>query len=349
MRLSTCGLLVTLACGMGLCWPPRVAIAQQPGTVYRIGFLSAMAPPAPAQSAGHKQAPLLHPFWHAMRQLGWREGQNIVLEARWADLQFERLPALATELVQVPVDLIMADASVETEAAKQATRTTPIVMAHSLDAVKTGLMASLTHPGVNVTGVTAMGLATEKQQLELLKELVPGNARIALLWCPTGSGADPSGQLGEQDWKGLHFIASTLGLELQRLEVRGPDDYAQAFAAARSARAAAVFVRQCYCDKLAGVNFQRLVDMAATSRLPAIYNSREFVQAGGLMSYGPSGPDGFRHAATYVDKILKGAKPADRPVEQVTKFELVLNLTTAQALAITIPPALLTRADEVIQ
>src|SRR5262249_48576421 len=139
MRLSTLGLLVALALGLGLCWPPRVTTAQQPGQVYRIGFLSAMAPPAPAQPAGPPRSPLLRPFWHEMRKWGWREGQNIVMEARWADRQFERLPTLATELVQVPVDLIVAEASLETEAAKQATRTIPIVMAHSLDAVKAGL------------------------------------------------------------------------------------------------------------------------------------------------------------------------------------------------------------------
>jgi putative ABC transport system substrate-binding protein len=249
----------------------------------------------------------------------------------------------------LPVDLIIAEASLETEAAKQATSTIPIVMAHSLDAVKTGLVASLSHPGANVTGLTALGLATEKQRLELLKELAPGNARIALLWCPTGPGADPSGQLGEQDWKSIHLIASTLGLELQRLELGGPEDYERAFATASRERAAAVFVRQCYFEKLAGSNLQRLVAIAAQYRLPVIYNSREFVQAGGLMSYGPSWPDGFRQAATYIDRILKGAKPADMAVAQVTKFDLVINLKTAQALGITMPPALLKRADEVIR
>src|SRR5262245_50295737 len=349
MRLSPLGLVVTLACGIGLCWTPLMAIAQQPGKVYRIGFLSAMSPPAPAQPDGPPRSPLLQPFWEEMRKLGWIEGQNLVLEARWADRRFERLPALATELVQLPVDLILAEASLETEAAKQATSTIPIVMAHSLDAVKTGLVASLAHPGANVTGMTALGLATEKQRLELLKELVPGNPRIALLWCPTGPGADSSGQLGEQDWRNIHLIASTLGLQLQRLELRGPDDYERAFATASSERAAAVFVRQCYFEKQSGVNLQRLVDMAAKYRLPTIYNSREFVQAGGLMSYGPSWPDGFHQAATYVDRILKGAKPADLLVEQATKFDLVINLTTAQALGLTIPPALLKRADEVIR
>jgi putative ABC transport system substrate-binding protein len=261
MRLSTLGLLVTLACGLGLCWPPRAATAQQPGKVYRIGFLSAMAPPAPAQPAGQPQSPLLQPFWHEMRQLGWIEGQNIVMEARWADRRFERLPALATELVQLPVDLILAEASLETEAAKQATSTIPIVIAHSVDAVKAGLVASLAQPGANVTGMTALGLATEKKRLELLKEMAPGNPRIALPWCPTGPGADASGQLGERDWKDIQFIADTLGLQLQRLELRGADDFEKAFAAASSEHAGAVFVSQCYFEKIAGTGLQRLLGL----------------------------------------------------------------------------------------
>src|SRR5215470_17251810 len=176
MRLRPLGLLVTLALGLGLFWPPRVATAQQPDKVYHIGFLSLLSPPAP--SDGQQRALVFQPFWQEMRKLGWIEGQNIVMEERWADMRFERLAALATELVQLPVDLILAEASVETDAAKQATGTIPIVMAHSLDAVKTGLVASLSHPGANVTGMTALGLATEKQRLELPKETVPGNARI---------------------------------------------------------------------------------------------------------------------------------------------------------------------------
>ena len=199
MRFRTLGLLVILACGLGLFCTPLVATAQQPGKVYRIGFLSFWSPPSLAQPEGQQRSPFLQPFWQEMRQLGWMEGQNIVMEARWADTRFERLPALATELVQLPVDLILAEASIETEAAKQATSTIPIVMAHSQDAVKTGLVASLAHPGANVTGMTALGLATEEKRLDLLKEMAPGNAPIAVLWCPTGPGADASDQLGERD------------------------------------------------------------------------------------------------------------------------------------------------------
>ena len=186
MRLSTLGLLVTLACGFGLWWPPRVTTAQQPGKLYRIGFLSVWSLPAPATPDEHQRPPFFQPFWEAMRQLGWREGQNIVMEERWADTQVERLPALATELVQMQVDLILAAATVETEAAKQATQTIPIVMVNSLDAVNTGLVASLSQPGANVTGITALAWDTWAKRLQLLNETVPGSAPIAILWCTVG-------------------------------------------------------------------------------------------------------------------------------------------------------------------
>jgi len=349
MRLSTLGLLVTLACGFGLWWPPRVTTAQQPGKLYRIGFLSVWSLPAPATPDEHQRPPFFQPFWEAMRQLGWREGQNIVMEERWADTQVERLPALATELVQMQVDLILAAATVETEAAKQATQTIPIVMVNSLDAVNTGLVASLSQPGANVTGMTALAWDTWAKRLKLLNETVPGSAPIAILWCTVGPTAGSHGQSSEQNWANMQFIAGTVGVPLQRLEVREPDDYERAFAAASRAGAKAMFVRPCYLEKQAGVNVQRLVDMAATHRLPTIYNSREFVQAGGLMSYGPSWPDGLRTAATYVDQILKGASPANLTVGQSTKFELVLNLKTAQALGLTLPPPILSQADDVIR
>src|SRR5215470_17558631 len=181
MQLRTIGLLVILACGLGLFCTPLVATAQQPGKVYRIGFLSLLSPPAPSQLAGQQQSLFFQPFWQEMRKLGWMEGQNVVMEERWADLQFERLPALATELAQLQVDLIVATASLETVAAKQATSTIPIVMVNSLDAVKTGLVASLSHPGANVTGRTAVGWDREPMRLRLLKEAVPGISRIAVL------------------------------------------------------------------------------------------------------------------------------------------------------------------------
>src|SRR5215467_12812465 len=346
MRLRTLGLLVILACGLGLFCTPLVATAQQPGKVYRIGFLSLLSPPAPSQPEGQQRAPFLQPFWQEMRKLGWLEGQNIVMEARWADLQFERMPALATELVERKVDLIVAAASLETVAAKQATSTIPIVMVNSLDAVKTGLVANLSHPSANVTGRTAVGWDREPMRLKLLKEAVPGISRIAVLWCTPVPGADAPGGL---EWNDMQFAGDALGVHLQRLEVREPDDYERAYAAALNEHAEALFVRQCYLKKIDWRNLQRVVDFTAQHRLPAIYDSSEFVHAGGLMAYEPSWPEGLRQAATYVDQILKGAKPADLLVEQPTKFQLVINLKAAQALGITIPPALLKKADEVIR
>src|SRR5262245_44741123 len=221
MRLRPLGLLVTLALGLGLFWSPRVATAQQPGKVYHIGFLSLLSPPSP--SDGQQRALLFQPFWQEMRKLGWIEGQNIVMEERWADLQFERMPALATELVERKVDLIVAAASLATVAAKQATSTIPIVMVNSLDAVKTGLVASLAHPGANVTGRTAVGWDREPMRLKLLKEAVPGISHIAVLWCTPVPRADAPVQPGGLEWKDMQFAAGELGVELQRLEVAEPD------------------------------------------------------------------------------------------------------------------------------
>jgi putative ABC transport system substrate-binding protein len=332
MRLSTIGLLVTFACGIGLFWTPLVATAQQPGKVYRIGFLSAYSPPLPSAPTPDWDA-----FWQGMRELGWIEGQNMVMERRWAEGQFERLPALATELDQLKVDLIVAVGSLEIIAAKKATRTIPIVMWGPFDAVESGLVASLAHPGENVTGMTTMNSDLNTKRLELLQETVPGSARIAFLKCKN---------LRMPGWEGLQGTARALGVQLQLLEVREPDDFEGAFAAAISERAEAMVVNQCYFNIL---NMQRVVDLAAQYRLPAIYGLRNWVQAGGLMSYGPNRSALARHVATYVDKILKGAKAADLPVEQPTQFDLVINLKTAQALGLTIPPTLLFQADEVIR
>jgi putative ABC transport system substrate-binding protein len=346
MWLRPLGLLVILACGLGVFCTQRVATAQQPGKVYHIGFLSLLSPPAASKPDDQQRLLYFQPFWQEMRKLGWREGQNIVMEERWADMQFERLPALATELAELKVDLIVAAASLETVAAKQATSTIPIVMVNSLDAVKTGLVASLAHPGANITGRTAVGWDREPMRLKLLKEAVPGISRIAVLWCTAVPGADAPGGL---EWKDMQFAADELGVHLQRLEVREPDDYEKGYAAALNEHAEALFVRQCYLDKIDWRNVQRVADFTAQHRLPAIYDSSEFVHAGGLLAYEPSWPEGLRQAATYVDQILKGAKPADMVVQQPTKFQLVINLKVAQALGITIPPALLKKADEVIR
>src|SRR5215475_7700950 len=217
MRLRTIGLLVILACGLGLFCTPLVATAQQPGKVYRIGFLSLLSPPAPSQPDGQQQALLFQLFWQEMRKLGWMEGQNIVMEERWADMQFERMPALATELVERKVDLIVTAASLATVAAKQATSTIPIVMVNSLDAVQTGLVASLSHPGANVTGTTALGMDTWEKRLEVLKETVPGSAPIAVLWCPAGPAADAPGQPSARNVQDMRLIAERLGVTLQGL------------------------------------------------------------------------------------------------------------------------------------
>jgi putative ABC transport system substrate-binding protein len=332
MRRSIIGVVIILA--LGILSVPFSADAQQRGKVYRIGFLTAFSLSLPFPSAFK---PALDAFWQQLRALGWVEGQNIVVEYRWAEGRFERLPALATELVQLKVDLILVWDGLATVAAKQATRTIPIVMAFSLDAVELGFVASLAHPGTNVTGLTAMTSDLNQKRLEILKETVPGSSRMTALECKG---------IGGQGWAAMQGTARALGIQLHRLDVREPDDYEGAFAAAISERAEAMVALQYYFNVF---NLQRVVDLAAKYRLPAIYNMGEWVHAGGLMSYGPSFLDMFRRAATYVDKLLKGAKPADLPVEQPTKFELVINLKTAKALGITMPPSLLLLADEVIR
>jgi ABC-type uncharacterized transport system substrate-binding protein len=331
MRRSIIGVVIILA--LGILSVPCSSDAQQRGKVYRIGFLTAFSLSLPFPSAFK---PALDAFWQQLRELGWVEGQNIVVEYRWAEGRFERLPALATELVQLKMDLILVWDGLATVAAKQATSTIPIVMAFSPDAVELGFVASLAHPGTNVTGLTAMIAELNQKRLEILKETVPGSSRMTVLECKGIGGG----------WAAMQATARALGIQLHRLGVREPDDYERAFAAASSERAEAMVVLQCYFNVF---NFQRVVDLAAKYRLPAIYTMGEWVHAGGLMSYGPSFLDMFRRAATYVDKLLKGAKPVDLPVEQPTKFELVINLKTAKALGLTMPPSLLLLADEVIQ
>jgi ABC-type uncharacterized transport system substrate-binding protein len=330
MRYSAVGGIVTLI--LGLLVALLTADAQQPGKVYRIGILSGSSPSAPmsSQIAANARQQRLH-------ELGWIEGQNIVVERRWAELRFERLPALATELVQLKVDLILAGDGASISAAKQATSTIPIVMTFSFDAVELGYVASLAHPGGNVTGLTTMTSDLNQKRLEILKETVPGSARMTALACKG---------MGGQGWEEMQVTARALGVQLQRLEVREPDDYEGAFTAAISERAEAMVVFTCFFN---ASNLQRVVDLAAKYRLPAIYTTKVWVDAGGLMSYGPNQPDLGRRAATYVDKILKGAKPADLPVEQPMKFDLVINLKTAKALGLTLPPSILFQADEVIQ
>jgi len=337
MSVRSLGLLVVL--GLSLLAAPLAAKAQQSGKVYRIGFLFAGSPPPPSAPA-----PLRDAFLQRLQELGWIVGQNMVVESRWAEGWIERLPTLATELVQLQVDIILVGDGLAIVAAKQATRTIPIVMWTSLDAVEQGFVASLAHPGGNVTGMTTMDADLNPKRLELLKETVPGSSRMTVLACKALPGQEvyPGGQV----WEAMQVTARAVGVHLHRLGVREPNDYAGAFAAAVSEHAEAMIVSPCYWNAF---NQQRIVALAAQHRLPAIYYGRWWVQAGGLMSYGPSYPDLARRAATYVDKLLKGAKPADLPVEQLMKFDLAINLKTAQALGITIPPHLLVLADEVIR
>ena len=274
-----------------------------------------------------------------MREHGYIEGQNIAVEYRFASGRVERLPELAAELVGLKLDAIVTPGTAPALAAKQATSTIPIVFAGVGDAVGAGLIANLARPGGNITGLASINAELGGKRLELLKEVVPKASRVAFLYNP----ADQSNVLV---LKQLQQAAPALGLILQPLEVREPGEFEGAFAAMTRKRAQALFV-------VAGVltleHRKTIVDLAAKSRIPTIWGHRQFVEVGGLMSYAVNFYDQVRRAATYVDKILKGAKPADLPVEQPTKFELVIKLKTAKALGLTIPPSLLGRADEVIQ
>ncbi len=322
--------LATLA--GGLLAAPRIADAQQPGKVYRLGYLSA--------GSGTLSSPYTTAFRQGLRELGWIESQNIVIEYRSAEGQYDRLPALAAELVRLKVDVIVGVPTPGALAAKNATRTIPIVGVSLTDPVGLGLIASLARPGGNVTGVSySVGTDIFGKDLELLREVVPKVRRVAVLSNPDG----PAQPLTISNIKGA---AQSLGLQLLLLEARGPGDFDGAFAAMTRERVGALLV---VTDPVFIPHRARLVNLAAKNRLPSIFTQRADVEAGGLMSYGPNFADMYRRAAIYVDKILKGAKPADLPVEQPTKFELVINLKTAKALGLTIPPSLLQRADEVIQ
>jgi len=329
MRLSAIGLMLTLALG-GLCVAPLAPEAQQPTHMHRIGLLTGF-------TLGRGRN--VEAFLDGMRALGYIEGQNVVLEYRGAAGQYERFPALAAELVRLPVDVLLAGGTPAALAAKDATTTIPIVIAGVGDPVGSGLVASLARPGGNVTGVSVLQPAVVGKQLEFLKDVLPTVTRVAILWNPTNPGHTPVVQ--EAD-----VAAQRLGVQLHRVEARGPEAFDGAFAAMTRAHADALLVLG---GNITFEHRQRLAELAATRRLPTMHNVRPFVEAGGLMAYGPSSRDLRRRAAVYVDKILKGAKPADLPVEQPTKFELIIHLKTAKALGLTIPPSLLLLADEVIQ
>jgi putative ABC transport system substrate-binding protein len=309
---------------------PLAATAQTPDKVYRIGYL---------MGTTREQEPYLEAFLEAMRTLGYVEGQNLVMEYREAAGHYERLPALAAELVRLPADVLLAWITPAALALKQATTTVPIVMMGVGDPMGSGLVASLAHPGGNVTGVTALSSDLVGKQLEFLRDVRPTVSRVALLWNP----ANPSNALWVRE---AEVAAPALGVQLYLVEARDPEAFDSAFAAMTNAHAGALLVLG---DAMCFEHRRRLIELATTRRLPTMHVIRQFVEAGGLMAYGPHSLDMRRRAVSYVDKILKGAKPADLPVEQPTKFELVVNLKTAQALGITIPPSLLLLADEVIR
>jgi len=314
----------------GLLSPPFAAEAPA-GKVPRIGFLSPTSSPA---DAGRLAA-----FREGLRELGYVEGQNIAIESRWAEGNYDRLPGLAAELVRLKMDLVVTYGTPASQAAKRATGTIPIVMAGVIDPVASGLVTIVARPGGNLTGLSLMAPELVGKQLEILKDVVPKISRVALLGNPANPGNAPQVRHAQD-------AARALGLRLQPLEARGPTDIDSAFAVMTSEQAGAVIV---LVDAMLLDRRTRIADLAARHRLPAVYGLSDHAEAGGLMAYGPNRLDMFRRAATYVDKILKGAKPGDLPVEQPTKFALVINLKTAKALCLTIPQSLLQRADQVIE
>jgi len=306
-----------------------LAEAQPLGKVPRIGLL--LNNPTPEQG---RQAT----FRQALRDLGWIEGENIAIEYRYAEGKSDRFPELAAELVRLKVDIILAIGAPAAQAAKSATRTIPIVTSTG-DPVGTGLVASLASPGGNVTGVANFTPELVGKRLELLKEVLPQISRVAILWSPDSAGA-------ERWMAEAETAAASLGIKRQAVAVRGPNDLEQAFAAMRKERAGGLIPLR---SPLIINQLKRIVELAGKSRVPALYDDREFTEAGGLMSYGAVLFDLDRRAAIYVNKILKGAKPADLPVEQPTKFEFLINLKTAKQIGLTIPPNVLARADKVIR
>jgi putative ABC transport system substrate-binding protein len=320
-------LAVALLISLALVATPLTAAAQPIGRVPRIGILRTGSPPDPFVEA----------FLQGLRELGYDDGGNISIEYRWAEGRDEQLPDLAADLVRLKVDVIVAGGS-QARVAKRATTTIPIVMPVANDPVGEGIVASLARPGGNVTGLAFLSEGLPGKWVELLKEVLPGMSRVAVLWHP----ATEAGQLRVSE-----TAARSLGVRLRALKVRRPDEFSPAFAEAQRNHAECLIVLS---SPFFYAHRTRLVELAAKHRLPRMYHQQDFVVgSGGLMSYGPNLRDLFRRAATYVDKVLKGAKPADLPIEQPTRFELVINMKTAKALGLTIPQSVLARADEVIQ
>jgi len=322
-------LLAAVELSLALLLSGAAADAQQPPKTARVGTLSLSAGPNPNMDV-----------FVGLRELGWVEGQNLMVESRWAAGREDRLPALAAELVQLKVDVIVTASTPAARAARRATSIIPIVITFVADPVGSGLVASLNRPGGNVTGVTTQTSELVAKRLELLKEMVPRVRRIAMLWHP--------GLFGDATMRGMReeteAVARAAQVQMHFIDVARPEELERGLADTKGSGALLVFPSPMLFE-LRG----RIVEQAARSRLPAVYSWREAVEAGGLASYSTSFPDMFRRAAVYVDRILKGAKPADLPVEQPTRFELVINLKTARALGVTIPPSVLQRADQVIQ
>ena len=305
--------------------------AQQTPKIPKLGWLGGRSPSGPG-SGGER-------FRHALAALGYIEGKSIIVEYRYANDKLDRLPALAEEVVRLNVDVIIAPTTVEVRAAKSATKTIPIVFYNVPDPVGSGLVSSLARPGGNVTGFSTINALLSGKRLEILKETIPKLTRVAVLW-------DPKNPASTEQWKDSQEPARQLGLQLHSMEVSSADKYESAFKEAVQARSGAVLVTQSTLD---AANSPRVVELAAKNRLPLISTGKEHVTLGGLMSYGADDTESYQRAAVMVDKILKGTKPADLPVEQPTKFEFIINLKAAKQIGLTIPPNVLARADKVIK
>lgn len=322
--------IAVVALTLGILTAPLPSEAQQPGAkIARIGILQPGTPPEP----------LFEAFREGLRDLGYREGRNLILEVRWAEGKADRLTKLAAELVGLKVDVIATMSTPAALAARRATSTIPIVFTGVGDPVGSGVVPSLARPDGNATGVATLATELSAKRLELLREIVPRLSRVAMLF----NDKNPSMVLRARE---AEIAAAKLGVTIQSLGVHNLTDFEAAFRAIEAERAAALLT---LVDPFTRQHRKRIVDFAAQRRLPAIYESREFVDSGGLISYGPNLSALQRRAAIYVDKILKGTKPADLPIEQPTTFEFVINLNTAQALGLTVPPAILLRADQVIE
>ncbi len=325
---SAFALIVALT--LGTLVAPLAANAQPAAKVPRIGVLHSGTATAVAQN--------VEAFKQGLRERGYVEGQNVVVERRFGESVPERIAEVAAELVRLKVDVIVTATDAAIAAVKRQTQTIPIVMVNSADPVGTGFVASLAQPGGNVTGITSISPELSAKRLELLKEVVPGLSRVAIMWDPDVRGA-------LFDYKETQSAARSLRLQLQSVEVSRVDEFDRAFAAMLTGRAEAFVVSSPFAFEIR----KQLASLAQKHRLPSMYAQREFVDAGGLIAYGPNLAQQWRRAATYVDKILKGANPGELPVEQPTEFELIVNLKTAKALGMTMPPSLLRRADAVLQ